>query len=432
MTRSDKRWQLLFVADDGRIIPFKHIKGIALLLLILVVLLALACAGLGWKVAKETILYHKTLDQLATAQTEIEEYKRKVEVVTAELILAEARMLKAGLAVEQRSSSSLPQTASSEEQKPQVAQEPDTAEAEQQGAQAEKENQVLQPAPTIAKQASNNAPEKGKEPKAVISKAPPSVEVGELKLDQNLSVGKVTTTFRLSNKGPRSSPAKGWCLVVLKSNPRDKTTWMGLPGGTLAKGAPEAEKGKKFKVSRFVDVDLKGPLADQMLPITKATVFIFNEAGSLVIEKDYPIFQRPVQSIANSSSTNTGGGPDVDLSDFEIHQEASSRTIKALFRLKNKNSKSGPVSGRYMVILKNEKMTPDTWAALPAGAIAGGKPNVEQGQSFKISRFKNMQVEAAVEGDPSRFDKVVLHIFDTNAAVLLEKAYSIRLAAFAP
>ena len=427
MTKSEKRWQLLLVADDGRIVPFKHIKGVALTLLILVMLLALVCAGLSWKLARETIRYHKTMDQLSTTKKEVEEYKRKVEVVTAELILAEARMLKAGLAVEQRSTSGLPQTAPSVESQPEVAQKPQPSENEQQALRVEEEKPALQPAPAIAQQVSSKAPEKEEEPKPVVSKESPGVELGDLELDQSLSTGKVTATLRLSNKGSRSSPAEGWCLVVLKNNPRDTATWMGLPGGTLVKGATEAEKGKKFKVSRFVDVALEGPLVDRMLPITKVTAFVFNEGGSLVLEKDYPISQRPVRAVAD-----TGEVAGIDLSDFEIHQEASSRAIKAMFRLKNKDSQSGPVSGHYMVILKNEQMASDTWAALPAGAIVGGKPNIEQGQAFKISRYNNMQVEATVEGDPSRFDKVVLHIFDTDGAVLLERAYSIRLAAFAP
>ena len=44
MTRPEKRWQLLLMADDGRIIPFKRIKGIAVTLVILLVLLGLVCA----------------------------------------------------------------------------------------------------------------------------------------------------------------------------------------------------------------------------------------------------------------------------------------------------------------------------------------------------------------------------------------------------
>ena len=48
MATSEKRWQLLLVADDGRIVPFKRVKGVVVTVAILMVLLGGLCAGLGW------------------------------------------------------------------------------------------------------------------------------------------------------------------------------------------------------------------------------------------------------------------------------------------------------------------------------------------------------------------------------------------------
>jgi len=68
MTTPEKRWQLLLVADDGRIIPFKHIKGIALTLLVLLIVAGVGCAGLGWLLTEEKISHRQTIDQLALAR----------------------------------------------------------------------------------------------------------------------------------------------------------------------------------------------------------------------------------------------------------------------------------------------------------------------------------------------------------------------------
>ena len=67
MAPPEKRWQLLLVADDGRIIPFKRIKGIAVTLLGLLVVLALACAGLGWLWTVERVRHRGALDRLVEA-----------------------------------------------------------------------------------------------------------------------------------------------------------------------------------------------------------------------------------------------------------------------------------------------------------------------------------------------------------------------------
>ena len=37
MTKPEKRWQLLLVADDGRIVPFKRVKGVVVTVAILMV-----------------------------------------------------------------------------------------------------------------------------------------------------------------------------------------------------------------------------------------------------------------------------------------------------------------------------------------------------------------------------------------------------------
>jgi hypothetical protein len=67
MAKPEKRWQLLLVADDGRIIPFKRIKGMVMTLTVLLVLLVLICAGLAWQLTAEKVRHRRTADQLADA-----------------------------------------------------------------------------------------------------------------------------------------------------------------------------------------------------------------------------------------------------------------------------------------------------------------------------------------------------------------------------
>ena len=87
MATSEKRWQLLLVADDGRIIPFKRIKGLVVTLAILLVALGLICAGLGWQLTAEKVRHGRTQDQLADANHQLDRYKSENELITAELVL---------------------------------------------------------------------------------------------------------------------------------------------------------------------------------------------------------------------------------------------------------------------------------------------------------------------------------------------------------
>ena len=102
MAKPENRWQLLLVADDGRIVPFKRIKGIALTLAFLSLLLGLLCAGLGWQWTAEKVRHRKTKDMLVDANRRLNHYKSEVELITAELVLAEVRMEGAGLPVTKR------------------------------------------------------------------------------------------------------------------------------------------------------------------------------------------------------------------------------------------------------------------------------------------------------------------------------------------
>jgi hypothetical protein len=429
MATPEKRWQLLLVADDGRIIPFKHIKGIVLTLLILLVLMGLVCAGLGWQLTREKIKHDQTRGQLASARQEAARYKSENEIVSAELILAEARMEKAGLAVAHRQAP-IP----AEKTQPETDQTPEK-QAEKIPASEQQAPPLKATTPSVESAKSAIPPVMAPEPplkKTPNLEEPPAVALGDMKLDQTPSTGRMTATFRVSNTGPRSSPAKGWCLVALKSDPADATTWIGLPEGALEDGKLDPRKGKNFKISRFVDVDIDAPLVDKPASFTTATVYIFDEAGAIVMEKDYPISLKSLQPDANVSVGGDAEELGVALSRFEIQQDAPHRSLRATFRLNNTGPRSVPVTGRCVVVLKNEQLTADRWEVLPAGTIVDGKPSQENGQRFKIFRFRDMEIEAAVTTDPSLFSHAVVYVFDMNGAVLLEKAFPIRLAAFAP
>jgi hypothetical protein len=448
MTKPEKRWQLLLVADDGRIIPFRHIRGIALTLLILLVLLGLACAGLGWQLNREKGSHRQTLDQLAAVKKEAAHYKSENEFINAELVLAEARMEKAGLPIpkrEVRTAKKAPEPIA-DDTRPHAAQTMDdpqaTPAAEEKSLSGQANRPSAEPTPSAdLEEAAGAKPSQTNTPMAADQ---PVVAVGALKMEHDLAKGMLKATFRLNNNGPRSSPVAGRCLVVLKNDQADPTTWRALPDGALVNGKPDADKGKVFKIFRFIDMDMEAALATDPSVFNTATIYVFDDAGSVLLKKDVPISLPALTSEPEGTSSTAGqskveslvgggaGAAAVTLSRFEMELDSSKNVLRTTFRLSNNGPRSSPVAGRWVVVLKNDQMAPVTWVAMPDGAMVNGKPDEAKGHPFRISRFKDMEIEVAVGTDPSVFNRASVYVFGMGGAMLLEESYPIRLPATVP
>ena len=290
MAKPEKRWQLLLVADDGRIIPFKRIKGIAVTLAILLVILGLACAGLGWQLTAEKVRHRRTLDQLTDANRQVVHYKSEHELISAELVLAEARMEKAGLLIPRREARTLQQApAKTIDTKP--VSEPKTVDDKKalESIATASPTAVNQPVATppaiVAKGAvSDAAPaEVPAEPKQ------PAVAMDELEIKHDAGKKILFARFRIKNTGPRSSPVAGRCVVVLKTDQMDPGAWLAMPSVTLVSGKPDGERGQAFKISRFRDMEIKAMGQTDPSSFKTATVYVFDSSGAKVLEKDFSI-----------------------------------------------------------------------------------------------------------------------------------------------
>lgn len=294
MAKPEKRWQLLLVADDGRIIPFKRIKGIAVTLAILLVLLGLVCAGLAWQLTAEKVRHRLALDQLADSNRQVAHYKSEHELITAELVLAEARMEKAGLLVHRRQER-IPQ------QKPvkTVDAEPlpgtkiDDAKKEMEPAATASQTAAKQPsvppaATPVATVAKKTVPEAAP---AEVTATPEqaAVVLGDLAMKHDAGKKSLLAQFRVKNTGPRSSPVAGRCVVVLKNDQMDREAWLAMPDVPLVNGMPDGERGQAFKISRFRDMEVKVMGQTDPSSFKTATVYVFDTSGSKILEQDFSI-----------------------------------------------------------------------------------------------------------------------------------------------
>lgn len=322
MTKPENRWQLLLVADDGRIVPFKRIKGIAVSLGILLVLLALVCAGLGWWLTVNHAKHRQTVDQLKDARRRATQYKSELELTTAELVLAEARMEKAGLPIPRR------QERTEQQQPPKTVVTPAASDtttetsidetAPPTSPTATAANQpAISPTAAMTKQA---APEKKPaEAKSTPAKviATPTVELGKLKLKHDTAKKVLLARFRVNNAGPRSTRVAGRCVVVLKNERMDHKKWLAMPDVALVNGKPDGERGQAFRISRFIDMKIRAVAPADPSSYDKATVYVFDDAGSIILEKDFtidlpapkPVSTPAVQPAADGMMSDTQSVP---------------------------------------------------------------------------------------------------------------------------
>ncbi|MBR9986337.1 MAG: hypothetical protein KFF68_10530 [Desulfosarcina sp.] len=294
MAKPEKRWQLLLVADDGRIVPFKRIKGIAVTLVILLVILGLACAGLGWQLTAEKVRHRRTMAQLTDANRQMVHFKSEHELITAELVLAEARMEKAGLLVPLRQARVGQQTpVKSVDAKPVSQPTIDAGEKETEPAAAASQAAVDQtsgppaaalPASVVKGSASDAAPVR-----ATAEPTQPAVAMDDLEIKHDAGEKTLVARFRVKNTGPRASPVAGRCVVVLKADRMDPGEWLAMPGVTLVNGEPDGQRGQAFKISRFRDMEIQAMGQADPSSFKSATVYVFDSSGAKILEKDFPI-----------------------------------------------------------------------------------------------------------------------------------------------
>lgn len=294
MAKPEKRWQLLLVADDGRIVPFKRIKGIAVTLVVLLLILGILCGGLTWQLAVEKLGHGRTREKLADAQRQAAHYKSEHELVSAELVLAEARMEKAGLSIPRR-----------QEQAPQPQSDPTDVAETPSAAKTEADQKTVQPAVTapstpapspsseaaVAPAVSAPPKDTAQKPKAATTRPTERspVALSDLEIEHNPAKRILQAQFRVSNTGPRSSPVAGRCVVVLKSDRLDPTAWLAMPEVALVDGKPDGLQGQEFKIARFIDVEIEARDQTDPSPFKIATVYVFDTSATQMLKKDFAI-----------------------------------------------------------------------------------------------------------------------------------------------
>jgi hypothetical protein len=437
MAKPEKRWQLLLVADDGRIIPFKRIKGVVVALVVLLFLLGLACAFLGWQWTAEKIRHTNARDQLARANRQLEEYKSKNELITAELVLARVRMEKAGMSVNKRQRPS-------QKQKPLKPAGASNTKAETAGEEKQPATVEKPPAKPPATPVSRESAEKAAEPELVAEKTAQKlsadVVLEDLEVRHDTEKEIVLARFKVRNNRLDSTKVAGRCVVVLKSAGQAPQKWLAMPKVVLKDGIPSGKQGRDFRISKFIDMDLMAAVETDPSVFKSAHVYVFEPSGALMLEKQIAVdLPPPKPKVAATplpaekpASPPKPKKPVVALGDLKMDYDPANLVLTARFRVRNAGPASSPVAGRCVVVMKDGAEDTGRWLSIPPAKMVNDEPDGTRGKSFRILRFRDMVMKAGEVADASIFTLAIVYVFDNSGAKLLEKSYPVTLPAPAP
>jgi hypothetical protein len=130
---------------------------------------------------------------------------------------------------------------------------------------------------------------KEKAPPAPASAPPPEIRVGveKLKVDYDQAEKTLSAGFVVRNMG--DAKAEGRAVVVLSSSQGEAATRLSLPLVALKNDRPRGNRGRRFSISRFMQVKVKRKIAEPGLRFDTADVFVFDMQGELLQEKTFEV-----------------------------------------------------------------------------------------------------------------------------------------------
>lgn len=304
MASPGSRWQLLLMADDGRIIPFRRIKGFLLVFLVLFMMLAVVCVGLGGWLVSEMVRHEQTQARLAVLESQVARCLEDRQSGDPAPAVSETRQKEAEGPENQASD---PVLFPASEPMDSVQPAPGSMEADGENdekpvaleKQLRSEGHAETPARSFSTETAKKPPSTDAPSSVSTPAATPVIALGDaFAMTHSKDSRVLKVRFRITNSGSRSSPVRGRCVVVLKPDGSEPDDWLVMPNAALVNGVPTGKRGNRFKISRYMDMTAKVAGVADPSRYSTATVYVFDSSGDKIVEKVYPLSE-PVVPASN-------------------------------------------------------------------------------------------------------------------------------------
>ena len=273
-TRKNKRWTLLFVGDQGKVVTIRWFRWIVTLWASLLVLAAIA-SGTLYCLYRHTRNVNVSLQRsLDNIQQHIVGFRSDKEVLMAQLVVAETEMERLRARMDPKH----------------VEKAPGNRQEDRGKKEPRSNSQVVQ---------QTEAAVSGSEGKSLSGDPPadPVAQEKDLKVlieEFNVFHEAASSTFRaqfiIKNTGPDSNLVSGYTAVILKKLNTPPDNWLTLPTLKLAAGVPAGDKrGQYFSIARFKTVRFVVKSKMDFRQFNTATVYVFDTNKNLLLEKNFSL-----------------------------------------------------------------------------------------------------------------------------------------------
>lgn len=266
-----KKWNILFIGEDGRVVTVKHFKGIVAGVTMSLTILVAAVAVLYYQYQNRTQL----VGALKNAMTDVAEENRDLKEEKDQM-LARLAILESELKV--HAAPAAPQGVDTPQDSGAPLQDAGSEPAPLTRADVEKEQKKLpgEAAPDAQEGSGDGAP-------------PISIANMNLIVCQDPDADFMRVEYKVMNTGAKDAPVAGRSVIVLKGDNMNPEDWIVLPNVPLLDLKPTGERGKRFRIYNFRTLKYQvTPPADKGR-FENATIFTYTEDGKLLMERDYPL-----------------------------------------------------------------------------------------------------------------------------------------------
>ena len=140
-------------------------------------------------------------------------------------------------------------------------------------------------------------------------------------------------------------------------------------------------------------------------------------------EKREPKSPAPSEPVTPKATAKSKASVIAD--DFIIFHEPDINTLRIHYKVRNLGSREQPVSGRTVVVLKDDDDDPIKWVVLPKVPLRSGKPTGQYGRSFSIYNYRTMKFNVVDASGPEKFKSADVYIFSTTGELVFEKTFPV-------
>ena len=269
-TYNRKKWSILFIGEDGKVVTVKHFKGMVTGVAVLLTFLVLAVVVLYYQYHNRAGNVAALQNDIAVVQAEKRSLRDEKDQMLARLVILESKL------------------------KEQAKHAPAEDAVGPSGNEAPIQAVANQLPPADA------GPEKEPTEASKVSETIDATD-GQTQVppfttaNQNLTVCQdpdsesLRVEYKVMNTGAKDVPVSGRSVIVLKGDNMNSEDWIVLPNVPLLDLKPSGERGKRFRIYNFRTLKYKVASSAVKGALVTATIFTFTVDGKLVMERDYSL-----------------------------------------------------------------------------------------------------------------------------------------------